>query len=327
MDTNLSNGLRTHRPPLSDYVFCNQAVADEVSRWIAGIQDGSSSRCLMLSGPTGHGKTSLALASVKALGAVDRDISENNCANVRGLEDARSILTNLNFSPVGGTYRVLILDEVHQMTKDAIQAFLTPLEKLAPHTIVIACTTDPEKLAPAFRNRFYEIKVQPYTASQIVEILSNVPGINLPPKKLALIAGAAGGNPRVAIGMAEKGLTEAQVDSLVQGNLATDRFIDALYARDHKVLYLVSKLVTPDNRTDFFNRVIQSFDAAYQIKLGITTPYSVPQLKKYQWSENQIGYVLASFIRLSGLPLSELKAWLVTDFLDKTPPITIPRLL
>jgi DNA polymerase III delta prime subunit len=302
-------------------------VADEVTRWISGLQDGTSSRALLISGPTGHGKTSLALASVKALGAAERDITEINCANLRTLEDARDITMTINFSPVGGKYRVLILDEVHQMVPNAIQAFLTPLEKLAPTTIVIACTTDPEKLAKAFRNRFYEIKIKPYSANQIVEILSNLPGLKLPPKTLALISGASGGNPRVAIGMAEKGLTEAQADQIVQGNLATEQFIEAMFARDHKILYLASKLVTNENRTDFFNRVIQAFDAAYQINLGISPPYKVPQFGRYKWDGIELGKVLAKLIQLQGAPLTELKIWLVSDFremISETTPMPTP---
>jgi DNA polymerase III gamma/tau subunit len=313
METAAENGLRTHRPSLDEYVFCNPIVAQEMRGWIEGIKNGTASRTLLLTGPSGHGKTSLALASAKALGASPRDITENNCANLRTLEDARSLLTLLNFSPVGGTYRVLILDEVHQMMGTAIQAFLTPLEKLSKNTIVIACTTDPGKLAPAFRNRFYEIKLGSYTTEQIVDILSGLPGLKISPKTIALIAGSAGGNPRAAIGMAEKGLTETQAETINQENLATERFLNALYAQDKKTLWLATKLLSQDKMTDFYNRIVISLDAAYQIRLGLNTIHKIPQLELSPLKTEEIAKILSDFLKLQkSNDITDLKVWVLT---------------
>lgn len=315
----LKNGLRTYRPSLDRYIFCSPSIESQVQQWIEGVRNGKASRNLMLTGPTGHGKTTLALAACQALGAVERDILEVNCANFRTLDDARGLIeTSLSFAPVGGNYRVLILDEVHQMVANAQQAFLTPLEQLSDHTLVIACTTHPEQLAPAFRGRFYEIKLQTYTEEQILEILENLPELTIKPKQKVLIAQLAMGNPRRAIALAEAGLDENQEEVVRQEVMATDHFLAGLLAQDNKVMYLSTKLINQENKATFFEKTLRNLDAAYQMKLGLMPVLPRGELlalqellKKYPWNGQALAEIYAELLQVSTESPQALKIWVL----------------
>jgi DNA polymerase-3 subunit gamma/tau len=59
----------------------------------------------------------------------------------------------VRFSPTGGQYRVVIIDEVHQLSNDAFAALLKTLEEPPPHLVFIFATTDPQKLPDTIRSR------------------------------------------------------------------------------------------------------------------------------------------------------------------------------
>ncbi len=55
--------------------------------------------------------------------------------------------------PMVGKYQVIILDEVHQLTKDAQQVLLAVFENKNLPTVWILCTTNPEKINEGVRDR------------------------------------------------------------------------------------------------------------------------------------------------------------------------------
>ena len=94
-----------------------------------------------IQGPSGTGKTSLAWIVARQV-ANDFDIIELdgdkcNVESVRGLEQT------LCLSSMFGGWRVVIVNEAHSMTTKAIQAWLTLLERLPKHILIIFTTTEP----------------------------------------------------------------------------------------------------------------------------------------------------------------------------------------
>ena len=59
----------------------------------------------------------------------------------------------MRFSPTGGGYRVVIIDEVHQLSNDAFAALLKTLEEPPAHLVFVFATTDPQKLPDTIRSR------------------------------------------------------------------------------------------------------------------------------------------------------------------------------
>ena len=80
---------------------------------------------LMFTGPAGVGKTTTALALVKSiLGEYWRqNFLELNASDARGIETVRNHIKNFcRLKPVGAPFRIIFLDEVDNMTKDAQHA-------------------------------------------------------------------------------------------------------------------------------------------------------------------------------------------------------------
>ena len=95
---------------------------------------------LWIQGPSGTGKTTLALIIAhqvaKDLFVEELDGDRCNVQAVRELEQTL-ILSAPN------SWRVVIVNEAHAMSRQAVQAWLTLLERLPKHTLVIFTTTEP----------------------------------------------------------------------------------------------------------------------------------------------------------------------------------------
>jgi DNA polymerase-3 subunit gamma/tau len=84
---------------------------------------------------------------------VSLDVTEIDGASNRGIADVQSLREKVRFSPTGGKHRVVIIDEVHQLSNDAFAALLKTLEEPPPHLVFVFATTDPQKLPETIRSR------------------------------------------------------------------------------------------------------------------------------------------------------------------------------
>ena len=114
-------------------------------------------RAIMLAGPYGCGKTTLAWLIAKFIQGWDFDgqpqAQEINGANYRKIDDMRKLAEGCGAYPMVGKYGVIIMDEAQQLTKDAQQILLKELEVRISPTVWIICTTDPEKINSGVRDR------------------------------------------------------------------------------------------------------------------------------------------------------------------------------
>jgi DNA polymerase III subunit gamma/tau len=81
------------------------------------------------------------------------DVAEIDGASNRGIADVQALREKVRFTPTGGRYRVMIIDEVHQLSNDAFAALLKTLEEPPPHLVFVFATTDPQKLPETIRSR------------------------------------------------------------------------------------------------------------------------------------------------------------------------------
>jgi DNA polymerase III gamma/tau subunit len=102
-------------------------------------------------GPSGTGKTSMALALCEAIGGELHHIPSQSC-NVATVED---VTRQCWYVPKHNSLHVVLVDEADQMTPQAQLAFLSKLDGTAfpPQTVFIFTANDTERLQDRFLSR------------------------------------------------------------------------------------------------------------------------------------------------------------------------------
>jgi len=179
-----------------------------VSRVQGMINNQRIPRQILISGPSGVGKTSLGYILAYLFNGVKygrplADLQEFNIGTDRGIDRIREIIAAANYAP-RRKYRIMLLDEIHQATGAAASALLKPIEDAPERTIWLLVTSEPQALLPAIVRRCYLLPlVQPQPAD-ILPLLRRVAGrerLQLPRKNKLLrdIATAANGQPALAL--------------------------------------------------------------------------------------------------------------------------------
>lgn len=126
---------------------------------------------VLFSGPSGCGKTTIARILKSKLNCSDEDFNEINCADFRGIDMVRDIRSRMHLSPMGGECRIYLIDEVHELTKSAQNAFLKPLEDTPSHVYFFLATTDPQKLIKPLRTRCTDVVVRLLTNKELTLVM------------------------------------------------------------------------------------------------------------------------------------------------------------
>jgi DNA polymerase-3 subunit gamma/tau len=174
----------------------------------------------LFSGPRGVGKTTTARILAKALnckegptpspcGKCDScletaagnsvDVVEIDGASNRGIEHIRELREAVRYAPVGGKYKVYVIDEVHMLTNEAFNALLKTLEEPPPHVIFIFATTEPQKIPATIHSRCQRYGFKRISLNEIIAKLRDIAGkegITISDQGLGMVARAAEGSMR-----------------------------------------------------------------------------------------------------------------------------------
>lgn len=193
--------VEKYRPQDLDEVVGQDHIIQRLKQYIN--QEGMPN--LMFTGPAGVGKTTTAIALAKAmLGEYwKQNFLELNASDARGIETVRKDIKSFcRLKAVGAPFRIIFLDEVDNMTKDAQHALRREMEMYTKTSSFILSCNYSSKIIDPIQSRCAIFRFAPIKGHQVVQRLEQIAkmeNVNYAPGTLESIVYFAEGDMRRAV--------------------------------------------------------------------------------------------------------------------------------
>ena len=137
------------------------------------------------------------------------DYIELDAASNRGIDEVRDLIERAAYKPSVGRFKVFMIDEAHQLTKEAFNALLKTLEEPPDYLKFVLATTDPEKMLPTVLSRCLQFNLRPMapeTVQQHLQQIVQAEGVPADAAALRLLARAARGSMRDALSLTDQAI-------------------------------------------------------------------------------------------------------------------------
>ena len=218
---------RKYRPQTFREIVGQQHVTKTLAN---AINSNRVAHAYIFSGVRGVGKTTTARILAKALNCVKgptaepdgtcdscREISAGNSLDVleidaasnRGIDQIRELREMVRYAPASSRYKVVILDEAHQLTDEASNALLKTLEEPPERVVFILATTRAEDLVETIKSRAQLFQFRALSFKEIseeIERIAREENLTIEPGAVAVLARAAEGSLRDGLSLLEQAI-------------------------------------------------------------------------------------------------------------------------
>jgi len=276
---------RKYRPQTFSEIVGQQHVTRTLAN---AIQSNRVAHAYIFSGVRGVGKTTAARILAKALNCAQGptaepdntcdsckeisagtslDVLEIDAASNRGIDQIRELREMVRYAPAASRYKVVILDEAHQLTDEASNALLKTLEEPPERVIFILATTRAEDLVETIKSRAQLFQFRSLTFQEIagqIEHIAKAENLAIDTGAIAVLARAAEGSLRDGLSLLEQAMayggdtiTDAQVRELlgVVAESVLDDLVQAIASQSsERALSLVHRLIADGQNLQHFCR-------------------------------------------------------------------------
>lgn len=239
---------RKYRPQTFDTVVGQEHITTTLKN---AIKNRQLAHAFLFCGPRGVGKTTCARILAKTINCESQtadgeacnqcnscrsfnegtslNIHELDAASNNSVDDIRSLVEQVRFTPQAGKYKVYIIDEVHMLSQSAFNAFLKTLEEPPPYAIFILATTEKHKILPTILSRCQIFDFKRITLQDTVDHLQGIANkehIKTQETALQLIAQKSEGCMRDALSILDK------IVSFTNGEVTYENTIEHLNILD-----------------------------------------------------------------------------------------------
>jgi DNA polymerase-3 subunit gamma/tau len=276
---------RKYRPQTFSEIVGQQHVTRTLAN---AIGSNRVAHAYIFSGVRGVGKTTTARILAKALNCASGptadpdntcdscreisagtslDVLEIDAASNRGIDQIRELREMVRYAPASSRYKVVILDEAHQLTDEASNALLKTLEEPPERVVFILATTQAEDLADTIKSRAQLFQFRSLTFKEIAEEIERIAReekLQIEPGAVAVLSRAAEGSLRDGLSLLEQAIsysddtvTDAQVRELlgVVAENVLDELVEAIATQSaERALGLVHRLIGEGQNLQHFCR-------------------------------------------------------------------------
>ena len=143
------------------------------------------------------------------------DVLEMDAASKTGIDDVRELIETSKYNPTSAKYKIIILDEIHMLSKQAFNGLLKTLEEPPPHLKFIFATTEVKKVPVTIVSRCQRFDLHRVSIKDLLEKLKKILKIEngkISEKALILIAKAAEGSVRDSLSLLDRALISQNIE-------------------------------------------------------------------------------------------------------------------